>query len=966
MTRSMFDVGVKRRLDELEVALIAPDPEDIRQLLHSHATAFITLGTSQHLPGFVAIAQTVLRLLDQQPEQVIRVAHLALSDWQQAYQAVQAGDRSQGGQVSPELQALLADPLPALPEAEALSTAAEENPLGFLAWDSTAQEPELPPPDPETLLPAFLGTETPADPAVPTAESFWEEVETQVFPSTDWPDLEIPPITSLEELEPPEAELSTPPLVENFWADLDTPPPAFTSPDPGPAEVFASSDLDIPAEDPDLSTLLPGKDFETEATDPPPATSPADPLVALIWGELTDIADLSSLGSDILRPDPETLWRPAAELLPELQDPEETEIQRASPLASLEDMLQGLDEIDSLSSTLLTQLSSSFSTPADPSSLPVAPEPEVGVNLDYLETLHRLLQALVSNQYQQSYTYTHLHSAIQHLQERLQNYRQGLLTLQTEAQIAPHQGEALDPALILQQLLDETVRLGEAADAVELFGRETGFTVEKQQLLLARTETTLKDTRMLPLRQLFRSCWQELQPLSASLDKPVRLQWSGEDELLDRAIAERLADPLLQLLRYVLVYSLESPEARLQQGKTREGLIELRAQQQGNRLFLEIWDDSQRIDRDWIQAQALTSGLLTSEQEGQLSESDLMNLLFTPDLYSPQQTPPEVGVSLEQVRTEIQTLQGSVHVDLEPQQGTHFLIQIPLQLAWVPLLICQVQGRPWALLTESVTQILLPRPHHLHQVNGHRVLRWTVVGQERLIPILRLQDLLADPEPHAVVSRDRPTMPPLILFQNGQSFFALEVEELIGEQELVTRPLSPFFTAPAFVHGCSVLSHGQLALVIDAVDLIERHLQADTIPPPLPAEPLPPAILVVDDSITVQQHLSRILKQAGYPVCLVSDGQEALAQLRQRPIQLVVCDLEMPYMDGFELLRQKQQDPDLREIPVVMLTSHSGATERQRALDLGASAYLTKPCQDPKLLQTIATVLETVSPSMAP
>ncbi|NJK64266.1 MAG: response regulator [Synechococcaceae cyanobacterium SM2_3_1] len=192
------------------------------------------------------------------------------------------------------------------------------------------------------------------------------------------------------------------------------------------------------------------------------------------------------------------------------------------------------------------------------------------------------------------------------------------------------------------------------------------------------------------------------------------------------------------------------------------------------------------------------------------------------------------------------------------------------------------------------------------------------------------------------------------------------MEELIGEQELVTRPLSTFFKAPAFVHGWSVLSHGQLALVIDAVDLIERHLQADTLSPPLPAEPLPPAILVVEDSITVQQHLNRILKQAGYPVCLVSDGQAALAQLRQRPIQLVVCDLEMPYMDGFELLRQKQQDLDLREIPVVMLTSYSGDTERQRALDLGASAYLTKPCQDPKLLQTIATVLETFSPSIAP
>ncbi|NJK64268.1 MAG: hypothetical protein HC921_17660 [Synechococcaceae cyanobacterium SM2_3_1] len=601
MTRSMFEVGVKRRLDELEVALIAPDPEDIRQLLHSHATAFVTLGTSQHLPGFVAIAQTVLTLLDQQPEQVITVARLALSDWQQAYIAVQAGDRSQGGQVSPALQALLAEPLPALPEEEALSTAAEENPLGFLAWDSTAQEPELPPPDPETLLPSFLGTETPADPAVPTAESFWEEVERQVFPSTDMADLEIP-ITSMEEFEHPEA-----------------------------SETLEPFDLDISGQEPGLSTLLPEGDLETEEPDLtrlPPATSPVDPLVALIWGELTDTADLSSLGADILRPDPDTFWGPSTEVLPELQDPEEAEMQRASPLASLEDMLQGLDEIDSLSSTLLTQLSSSFATASDPSSIPVTPEPEVGVNLDHLETLHRLLQTLVSNQYQQRYTYTQLHSAIKHLQERLQNYRQGLLMLQTEAQITPHQGEALDPAWILQQMLDETVRLGEAADAVELFGRETGFTVEKQQLLLARTETTLKDTRMIPLRQLFRSCWQELQPLSAFLDKPVRLQWSGEDELVDRAIAERLADPLLQVLRYVLVYSLESPETRQQLGKTREGLIELRAQQQGNRLFLEIWDDGQKIDRDWIQAQALTSGLLTSEPEGHLSESELMNLFL--------------------------------------------------------------------------------------------------------------------------------------------------------------------------------------------------------------------------------------------------------------------------------------------------------------------------------------------------
>jgi chemotaxis family two-component system sensor histidine kinase/response regulator PixL len=296
----------------------------------------------------------------------------------------------------------------------------------------------------------------------------------------------------------------------------------------------------------------------------------------------------------------------------------------------------------------------------------------------------------------------------------------------------------------------------------------------------------------------------------------------------------------------------------------------------------------------------------------------------------------------------------------------------------------------FALPSDSIAEILIPQPDQVKLSGGNRFLLW----QEQIVPAHRLSELLsyACPLPTAVPNQALASVPapeewapPMLLIEQDRQFLAIEVDRLVTEQELVIKPLGAAITSPGYIYGCTILGDGSLIPVIDAVALLDLFMsktqtgvsaatQANLLAPPEtadsssmdadtpPSSPrqkdIAPTLLVVDDSITVRQTLMLTLQKAGYQVLQARDGREAIDQLqRNSTVGLVICDIEMPNMNGFEFLSYRRQDPVISKIPVVMLTSRSSEKHRQLAMYSGANGYFTKPYIEQEFLAAIKELI---------
>ncbi|NEP62244.1 MAG: response regulator, partial [Symploca sp. SIO2G7] len=427
-------------------------------------------------------------------------------------------------------------------------------------------------------------------------------------------------------------------------------------------------------------------------------------------------------------------------------------------------------------------------------------------------------------------------------------------------------------------------------------------------------------------------------------------------------------------------------------------------------LVIEVRDDGQGLDFEKIRQRAAEL-FYSPERISSLNEVQLTDLLFEPG-FSTASSINDLsgrGMGLDVVRTQLKSLQASVSIDSQPHQGTTFRLQIPLSLTISNLLLLTAGNHTYALLADAVEQILIPQEQQIRSWEGGKVLRWGTGADEQLVPVYQLanaldyyspvQESLSFPSNHTFAIEQQ--VKPIILIRCQDKLLGLEVDQLLGDQELVIRPLGAIITSPSYIYGGSILADGRLALVLDGTVLVQRLSQKQSneaieqtfvnatpyiLPPTRQQKQLPTQTLatnklsstklslfnsepdltprtkkialLVDDSITVRQTLSMTLERAGYQVFQAKDGYEALEQLRShQEIQVVLCDIEMPRMNGFEFLKHHQQDPSLKTIPVIILTSRSGEKHRLIAVELGATAYITKPYIEHQLLTTVEDVL---------
>jgi len=544
---------------------------------------------------------------------------------------------------------------------------------------------------------------------------------------------------------------------------------------------------------------------------------------------------------------------------------------------------------------------------------------------------------------------------------------------------------------LLQQTFEEIVQLEETVGDVVLLAGQSSQSVDKQRQMLSHLREDLMWARMLPIGEVLNRFPRMLRDLSTSYDKPVDLKLNGSGVLVDKAALEKLYDPLLHLIRNSFDHGIERPEVRREQGKSERGQIEVRAYHQGSQTVVEVRDDGRGLNLDRIRSRAVEMGLLAEEKADTASTSTLLELMFEPGFSTASQVSELSGrgVGLDVVRSQLRSLKGNVSVVSEPGQGTCFTLRIPLTLTLAKLLVCFVGNTAFALPSDSIKEIMIPQLDQVKRSGGKRFLHW----QNRIAPAYHLSELVsyACPIPEsipsqalvAVPSPDDWAAPMLLLEQDGQ-ILALEIDRLVTEQELVIKPLGEAIAAPNYIYGCTIVGDGSLIPVIDGAALLDSFMgqgrskhsvsmgsaelptamhddDASPVTPTLPPQKtMTQTVLVVDDSITLRQTLALTFEKAGYRVLQARDGREAIEQLQKNStaINLVVCDVEMPNMNGFEFLSQRRQDPAIAKIPVVMLTSRSSDKHRMLAKQLGATDYFTKPYIEQEFLTATAKIIK--------
>ncbi len=1047
MTKSIFEVDVQEGLEHLEKVVAHPSNYEVAGELRAQAEVFAGFAELLNQLEFGAIAATTLRALEVHPERALEITQLALSDFKVARQVVLAGNAF-GASVSGDAEFTHTQEIKPSAALVALANSTPTNALDIspafldelLAAEVpedthfSAQERQLE--DIFTISHEFLNELPAAEVPEDTQLSAQEQQLEQIFGIFD---------EFLDEL-PAAAEVSKDTQIANEDWELEE--TLTISPEYGVESTDIASEVDADTDVPDfpgiidvewvgeatsVSEVAAGETASVEeafkSADAIPETeaSAGSSLVPVTFTSNS----LQELHSDVVEPKdaPETLEEAVQsieqifESLPPLQGIPTPTAQSNSP-PEVEEK-QG--------ENIRSEMSKKISSPAS-SSAGASSALSVRVDSERLEQINNLVGELAINRNGLSLQNEQLQGSVRELLNRfvrVQNMVGELRKLSDQMLVAPqrHKDETLPPSVShlgdlsvradfdsleldsygvlysrLQVLLEDMVQLEESVDDIVLFARATDQTLGQQRQMLIHLRDQLMWARMLPLGEVLNRFPRILRDLSTSYHKSVNLKLSGTGVLVDKAVLEKLFDPLLHLLRNAFDHGIELPQTRRDQGKPEQGQIEIRAYHQGSQTVIEVRDDGQGLNTERIRSRGLELGLLSRSQLATISNNRLFELIFEPG-FSTASEVSELsgrGVGLDVVRSQMRSLKGTISVTSSPGVGTTFTLRLPLTLTIAKLLVSFIGPTAVAIPSDSIEEIVIPKANQIKQSAAQRFLHWR--GQ--IVPVYRLADLLdyACPLPETSASKALIAVPspkdwalPILLLRQGQQFLALEIERLVTEQELVIKPFGSAIAPPSCTYGCTILGDGSLIPVLDAAVLLDQVLkQGTSVTATTTSSNLQPAIgigspsasagsenssitkaalkmakaptvLVVDDAVALRRTLALTLERAGCRVLQARDGREAIEQLQQSSsVDLVICDIEMPNMNGFEFLGQRRQDPQLLKIPVVMLTSRSNDKHRWLAMQLGANAYFTKPYLEQEFVGAIKHIISESTPESMP
>jgi len=510
-----------------------------------------------------------------------------------------------------------------------------------------------------------------------------------------------------------------------------------------------------------------------------------------------------------------------------------------------------------------------------------------------------------------------------------------------------------------RSLLESVSDLRSIREILGGIARESDDTLAEQARVSKDLQQGLMRTRLLPFSEQVQRFRRLVRRTMTELDKRVELVVEGEDIRLDRTILERITPSLEHLLRNAVDHGIEAPERRRQLGKREIGTLKIGVSRSGPEVVIKVSDDGGGLDQNAIYRMAVQRNLVASS--ARLTDEELFQLILEPG-FSTVEKVTQIsgrGVGLDVVNAEVKQFGGSLDIASRPGQGCMFTIRLPFTLAVNQALLVVVDDENFALPISNVAGVVRVSGGNLRRLETEQAPSFEYAGSR--YQFAHLGTMLEFGEPDYEESH-QPY--PVVLVHAGEHRMAFLVENLIGRQEIVVKPLGPQLAGIQWLSGATVLGDGRVAMILDVPALMRRAASLHSVArdPSTFGQPGEGAtnsatVMVVDDSITVRQVTQRLLNRNGIDVFTAKDGVEALAMLKERRPDLMLLDIEMPRMDGFELAATIRKDDALKDLPIIMITSRTGKKHSDYATEIGVNRYLGKPYHENELLENINSLL---------
>jgi chemosensory pili system protein ChpA (sensor histidine kinase/response regulator) len=540
-----------------------------------------------------------------------------------------------------------------------------------------------------------------------------------------------------------------------------------------------------------------------------------------------------------------------------------------------------------------------------------------------------------------------------------------------------------DVNILSRSLTEISADVSEVLTQLEGFMGRVDTDIDEFTKLAHHLQDEITAARMVPIGNLYTRLSRTVRDAAQSSGKPVDLTLEGAETELDNNIIQHISDPLIHLVRNAVAHGIEDAEARRRAGKPEKGRVSVRAYHRGNHIFIEVEDDGRGIDYERVRQGVIESGAVSPVAAAELTERELREFLFRPGFSTASSTSELAGrgVGLDVVRANVHSLNGEIEVRSEKGRGACFTVKVPLTLIISQALFVRCGTSVFALPLAVVEEIRRLKPGEIEDVGGKLLTRVRDVVTE----VVRLDLQLALPPLEPLNGYFH-----MVIVKVAGKHVGVVVEEVLGKDEIVIKNLGDYLRRVKLFPGTTIASDGSLILLIDlnrlvAADTAERHALPASSPAArvfapgaeavaagsIPSEAVDAiendrVVVVADDSISVRKFVGRMLEKAGYRVKLASDGLEASEIVAQVGCHLVITDLEMPRMNGYELMAHLRQDPVTRRIPVLVVTSRAGAKHRDRAMKEGASGFLTKPVQEDQLIATVEGLIGSETPKGRP
>jgi chemosensory pili system protein ChpA (sensor histidine kinase/response regulator) len=615
--------------------------------------------------------------------------------------------------------------------------------------------------------------------------------------------------------------------------------------------------------------------------------------------------------------------------------------------------------------------------PAAPAPLPPGREPVAGERAEMARVNAELLDQLLNHAGEVSiararleqqlgsieFNLGELSRTVTRLKEQLRK-----LEIETEAQILHRHADEpghrahfdpleLDRYSSIQQfsraLAESASDVGSIQGLLENLIGEAQNLLQQQSRTVTELQNGLMRTRMVSFQRHVQRLARIVRQAATESGKRAELVIDGAAGEFDRQVLERMLPPFEHLLRNAVIHGIESPEARHAAGKDEVGSVTLSLRREGSEVIVEVGDDGAGMDLNAIRAKGLALGLIRAEQ--QLSDEDVMQLVLEPGFSTARSLTQQAGrgVGMDVVAVEVKKLGGALHMESTAGRGTRFTIRLPFTLAISHALVVRAGEEYYALPLPTIEGVVrLPRDEvgtHLRADSSSFVHG----GQKyRMQPLAIYVGLEASPLP------DKDVMVPVVLVRAGEHSTGLVVDELVGSREIVVKAVGPQITGIRGISGATILSDGRIAIILDISALVRAEWRGRGVPSAAREKvDRRTFVMVVDDSITVRRVTQRLLERNGMRVVTARDGMDAVGLLAEYIPDIMLLDIEMPRMDGYEVAAHVRNDPRLRDVPIIMVTSRVGEKHRARAIELGVDDYLGKPYQDSQLIEAITSLV---------